>query len=156
MPEFAIGAVFQPETREGRNSEVSQIPSTDYDVAVVGAGPAGATAALYLARGGKKVALIERETLPRYKTCGGGVVGRAFQCLPSDVRIPVEHECFVAEANFLESKMSFRVERKVPIVSMTMRAELDKALTDAAVASGADTVEEVGSRCGAGIRCGAS
>jgi geranylgeranyl reductase family protein len=114
--------------------------SPTYDVAVVGAGPAGATAALYLARGGKKVALIERETLPRYKTCGGGVVGRAFKCLPSDVKIPVEHECFIAEANFLESKMSFRVERKVPIVSMTMRADLDKALADAAVASGAELI----------------
>jgi flavin-dependent dehydrogenase len=50
---------------------------------VVGAGPAGATAALLLARGGKRVALIEREALPRYKTCGGGVVGRAFQVLPA-------------------------------------------------------------------------
>lgn len=109
-----------------------------YDVAVVGAGPGGSTAALFLARHGKKVAVIERETLPRYKTCGGGVVGRAFRCLPPDVRIPVEHECFVAEASFLESGMSFRVEREAPIVSMTMRADLDRAIADAAVGSGAE------------------
>ena len=112
--------------------------SRAYDVAVVGAGPAGATAARVLARAGKRVALIEKETLPRYKTCGGGVVGRAFGMLPPDVRIPVEHPCLRAEANFLESGLSFRVERERAIVSMTMRADLDRALAEAAVAAGAE------------------
>ncbi len=42
----------------------------DYDVAVVGAGPAGATAAYYLATGGKRVALLEKATFPRDKICG--------------------------------------------------------------------------------------
>lgn len=111
---------------------------TIYDVAVVGSGPAGATAALHLAQNGRRVALIERETLPRYKTCGGGVVGRAFKNLPKGVTIPVEHACASAEAGFLESGMRFRVRRDAPIVSMTMRSELDRALAEAAVASGAE------------------
>jgi geranylgeranyl reductase family protein len=111
--------------------------AADLDVVVVGAGPAGATAALYLARSGRRVALIEKEALPRYKTCGGGVVGRALRALPDDVEIPVEQACFVAEANFLESRLAFRVERDVPIVSMTMRSDLDQALANAAATSGA-------------------
>jgi len=41
-----------------------------FDVAVVGAGPAGASAAILLARAGWSVALIERQRFPRRKVCG--------------------------------------------------------------------------------------
>lgn len=44
-----------------------------YDIAVVGAGPAGAVAALAGARRGLRVALIDRHTFPRDKTCGDGI-----------------------------------------------------------------------------------
>ncbi|MFW9850986.1 MAG: NAD(P)/FAD-dependent oxidoreductase [Candidatus Thorarchaeota archaeon] len=43
-----------------------------YEVAIVGAGPAGATAARYLAKLGHEVALIDKDTFPRDKPCGGG------------------------------------------------------------------------------------
>jgi len=45
-----------------------------FDVAVIGSGPAGASAALELAKNGITTVIIEKETLPRYKTCGGGFV----------------------------------------------------------------------------------
>src|ERR1700688_810375 len=45
-----------------------------FDVAVVGAGPAGASAALVLARAGRRVALIERGPFPGSKNMYGGVV----------------------------------------------------------------------------------
>lgn len=41
-----------------------------YDVLVVGAGPAGATAAVVLARGGARVALVDKAAFPRDKACG--------------------------------------------------------------------------------------
>ena len=44
-----------------------------YDLIVIGAGPAGSTAAETAARAGLKVALIEKQRLPRHKTCGGGM-----------------------------------------------------------------------------------
>ena len=46
------------------------------DVIVVGAGPAGATAAYHLGEAGRRVLVLEKDTLPRYKPCGGGVSAR--------------------------------------------------------------------------------
>ena len=43
---------------------------TTLDVAIAGAGPAGAVAALVLARAGATVQLVDRATFPRDKLCG--------------------------------------------------------------------------------------
>src|SRR5437764_1457297 len=59
------------------------MPSS-FDVVVVGSGPAGAVAATCLARGGAKVALIDRVHFPRDKACGDLLSPRAvaaFQAL---------------------------------------------------------------------------
>ncbi len=44
-----------------------------YDCIVVGAGPAGGSAAYHLAKQGRSVLVVEKASLPRYKPCGGGV-----------------------------------------------------------------------------------
>lgn len=44
-----------------------------FDIAIIGAGPAGATAALALGKSGLRVALIDKSTFPREKVCGGAV-----------------------------------------------------------------------------------
>ena len=51
-------------------------PDTTADVLVVGAGPAGATVATYLARSGVDVLLLEKSTFPRDKVCGDGLTPR--------------------------------------------------------------------------------
>ena len=55
---------------------------TDFDVIVVGAGPAGSAAALVAARAGRRVCLIERGPYPGSKNMFGGVVyGRVLDTL---------------------------------------------------------------------------
>lgn len=55
--------------------------STRFDVAIIGAGPAGSSAAYFLARAGAKVLLLDKATFPRDKTCGDGLVPRALPIL---------------------------------------------------------------------------
>ncbi|MBI3744457.1 MAG: FAD-dependent oxidoreductase, partial [Chloroflexi bacterium] len=61
-----------------------------YDVTVVGAGPAGSTLARAMARRGYRVLLLEKQRLPRYKTCAGGVTVRAANLLDFDIMPVVE------------------------------------------------------------------
>ncbi len=51
------------------------------DVVVVGAGPAGSSAAYWLATAGLDVALVEKTTFPREKVCGDGLTPRGTRAL---------------------------------------------------------------------------
>ena len=55
--------------------------SMRFDVVIIGAGPAGSSAAYFLARAGAKVLLLDKATFPRDKTCGDGLVPRALPIL---------------------------------------------------------------------------
>lgn len=50
-----------------------------YDVIVVGAGPAGCSAAKVLAERGRSVLLVERFALPRYKSCSGVLIKKSME-----------------------------------------------------------------------------
>jgi geranylgeranyl reductase family protein len=108
-----------------------------WDVAIVGAGPAGAAAALALGGRGLKIGIVEKAVPPRYKTCGGGVLRRAAALLPLDIRAAVERECCAAELVHHDPSLRFVCERDRPIISMVMRDRFDHLLTRAAEAGGA-------------------
>ncbi len=61
------------------------------DVIVVGAGPAGSTAAYHLANAGLDVLLLEKTSFPREKVCGDGLTPRAVKALTT-MGLPVRAE----------------------------------------------------------------
>ena len=111
------------------------------DVVIVGAGPAGAWAAFNLARRGCKVALIEKEALPRYKVCGGGLLHRAYVLIKDHVSVPVSRPVFGAELIFHDKKsrqQRYAVSHGHPLVYMTMRDQLDNAIVESATEAGVE------------------
>ncbi|WGF91523.1 geranylgeranyl reductase family protein [Aequorivita marisscotiae] len=111
-----------------------------FDVAVIGSGPSGATTAFYLAEAGISTVIIEKATLPRYKTCGGGLVFRGRYSLPFDISEVVEKEFHRVDI-FLGEKLHFKTYREEPSITMVMRDSFDKLVTDKAQAAGATLLE---------------
>jgi len=113
-------------------------------VLVVGAGPAGSTAARTLAAGGADVCLLERARFPRNKPCGGGITTRAlrrFPYLPAALgRIPTH---YISKLH-LEgpSGRSAELSSPTPAVLMVRRLEFDHLLARLAVEAGAHLHEQ--------------
>jgi len=131
---------------------MGELSRSYYEVAVVGAGPAGSSAAFALAAEGFDVVLIEKALLPRYKTCGGGIVRRANQLMPIDIRQIIECECYTAQVNILDADLQFNVRKREPLISMIMREQFDFLLVSAARSAGAfvrQGCEVLGLACGA-------
>jgi geranylgeranyl reductase family protein len=112
-----------------------------FDVIVLGAGPGGATAAFELAKAGVKTLLIEKQKLPRHKTCGGGLTYKVTKALSFDISSVVER---TITSFVLTYKMSHPqvVKSPNPLVYMVRRSEFDNLLTNTAVNVGAQLMDE--------------
>ena len=112
---------------------------TAWDVAVVGAGPAGAAAARAAAERGARTLLLEREELPRYKRCGGGLIGVSQAVLrEAGVEVGALSRDVVGRITFTSRGAHPYTRETAPFLPMVLRSELDAALVDVAAARGAE------------------
>lgn len=112
-----------------------------YDATIVGSGPAGATAAISLARRGLRVCLVEKDSHPRSKVCGGGVMARALSLLPVPLDAAIAEPCCRFELHFWGTGLDFIIQRSRPIIYMVMRPELDALLMAEAKRLGVEVFE---------------
>lgn len=115
------------------------------DAIVVGAGPAGSTAAFVLARGGARVALVDKATFGRDKACGDLVGPRALALLASLGLVPPAGrevgEMMVVGPTGRRVLLPARAGRTYPDHGLAItRLRFDDWLRDAAVAAGAEPV----------------
>jgi len=117
------------------------------DVVVVGAGPAGATAATLLAKAGRSVVLADKSAFPRDKCCGDGLTTLALRELESlGLDRGAVPNWFDVDAAWLRSPSGREVCVPLPegqglFAATAPRRELDAALVELARAAGADVRE---------------
>ena len=115
-----------------------------HDVLVVGAGPAGAATAYWLAEAGHDVVVVERKTFPREKTCGDGLTPRAVKQLADmglEDAIARDHHRFDglrAVAHGITLELQWPEHPEYPSHGYVVRRrDLDQLVVDHAVKSGA-------------------
>jgi geranylgeranyl reductase family protein len=116
------------------------------DVVVVGAGPAGATAATVLARAGRSVVVIDRAVFPRDKCCGDGLTTLALRELEVlGLQPKMVPNWKTVDAAWLRSPSGREVCLPLPadgiFAATTPRRELDAALVDIAEDAGAEVLQ---------------
>ncbi|MEU3709843.1 geranylgeranyl reductase family protein [Streptomyces catenulae] len=108
-----------------------------WDVVVVGAGPAGASAAHAAACAGRRVLLLEKAELPRYKTCGGGIIGPSRDSLPPGFTLPLRDRVHAVTFS-LNGKLARTRRSKSMLFGLINRPEFDEGLVKAAKDAGAE------------------
>ncbi len=111
-----------------------------FSVAIIGSGPSGASTAFHLAKQGVSTVIIEKETLPRYKTCGGGFVNRGRKEMPFDISAVIEREFYKVDSYF-NNKIHFQTQKEKPIITMIMRDAFDHLIVKKAKEFGITLLE---------------
>lgn len=117
------------------------------DVVVVGAGPAGAAAAITLAKAGIETVVIDRATFPRDKICGDGLTAGALRHLEQLGLDPSTVPSWTAASRcWIRSPSGVTTAFDLPkddgqYMAVATRFDLDAALVDLARSAGAKVLD---------------
>ncbi len=122
------------------------MPNTDsqFDLAIVGAGPAGSSCAITASRLGARVVLFEAKDFPRHRVCGEFVSAESLDVLAGLLQdVPAAEKLFQAapvidRMRLLLGERSISAPVAPPALSIS-RYDLDALLWEAARRSGAET-----------------
>ena len=113
---------------------------SDCEVLVVGAGPAGAVAAIVLARAGVRVRLIDRAIFPRDKLCGDTInPGTLGMLRRLGLAAPIEPRALPIDGMIVTGEGGLAVEGRYPREQRGLaisRRDFDALLLEQAVAAG--------------------
>ncbi|HEX3623253.1 MAG TPA: geranylgeranyl reductase family protein [Acidimicrobiales bacterium] len=127
---------------------------------VVGGGPAGAAAAITLARAGAEVLLVDKARFPRDKCCGDGLTADALRQLEELGLRPESVPDWTPVSDvFVRSPVGRTVHFELPagqgqFAAVAPRAQLDAALLDVARAAGAKVADGHGLGAARGVAGG--
>ncbi|MCK0536386.1 geranylgeranyl reductase family protein [Alcanivorax quisquiliarum] len=98
---------------------------TLFDAVVIGAGPAGVSAALDLMRGGARIAVIDRQAFPRQKACAGGLSDGTLRLLKYDPAPAIRVQVSAMQVSHCFNQPVTAVAQR-PVFAMTRRSEFDE------------------------------
>jgi geranylgeranyl reductase family protein len=108
----------------------------NYDVVVVGSGPAGAIVSYELAQQGVDVLILEKSKLPRYKPCGGGITQKTLNELPFEVQPVIDLQaegCIIS----YRGRQFLKTDNQRNTAHLVMRDRFDHFLIQEAIKAGA-------------------
>ncbi|GIE89396.1 geranylgeranyl reductase family [Actinoplanes regularis] len=118
-------------------SKLVPVLEPEWDVAVIGAGPAGLAAAYAAASRGARVVVLERAEHPRYKTCGGGLLGSSLRLSAEHLETVPVRDTITSLTFTLDGRREFTRTSAEPLLSLVRRDDFDHAWCRAAEKAGA-------------------
>src|ERR1700759_1967386 len=128
--------------------------SSDYDVLIAGAGPAGCAAAYDLTRAGKRGLMLDRRTFPRHKACACGLTRKTLRALRYSVEPVVERVCrevvlqeagpqFHQGVRVADKNCEVRLQTRNAICATAVREKFDAFCLDQTVAAAGAELKKI-------------
>lgn len=113
-----------------------------FDCIIVGAGSAGGTAAYHLAKRGRSVLILEKDSLPRYKPCSGGVSPSVQQWFDFDLAPAISQNVSRVRYTWqMDDPVEVNLKKQKP-VWMVRRDVFDQFLVEQAKQQGAQVQDQ--------------